>query len=203
MSNSAHASGVALPSQATHTATKCRRWLTPTIILGILALVAVAFFLINNNSVNYRTMPQNLDLQVEIDGEQYYISVDEWNLLTEDEQVRCNKLGLVICYDDEDGQEQRFVTALNKENGTYTWDEAMSKFDGELPTKSQAVAMARQCKALCNAIRAFGGDEDLAGWFWTSTEYDASSAWGLYLIIGYVEGWGKNLAWCVRVVRAI
>ena len=213
MSDSALAPGVVLRSQATHTATKSRRWLIPTIIFGILALVAVVFFLINNNSVNYRTTPLNLDLQVAMDGEIYYFSQSEWNSLSYSEQNRFTKKGLVIDYNG-----QQFIVKLNMErHGSgyayseetwFTWDEAKqweNNMSGNwrLPTKEEGKAMAYQYQAVCSVIKAFGGDSDPAWGYWTNTEYSAPVAWYFDLAAGIDGGYSKSYYFSVRAVRAI
>lgn len=214
MSNSALTPGEVLRSQPTHTATKSRRWLIPSIIFGILALGAVVFFLINNNSVNYRTTPLNLDLQADMDGEIYYFSQSEWNSLSYSEQNRFTKKGLVIDYNG-----QQFIVKLTMErHGSgyeykdeifFTWDEAKSWVSNmgngwRLPTKEEGKAMADQYEQVFYAIKAFGGDKDPVMWmYWTSTEYDASSAWIFDLCSGLITDHGKIYNHCVRAVSAI
>ena len=173
-----------------------RRWLVPAIV-GIAVVVAAILFLTirggdNNldesavettNSTNYRTNPQNLDLQVTLDGTKYYFSQSEWNNLSSSEQKRFNKQGVVIDYDG-----LQFIVKLTMErHGSgygrsdetdFTWYEAMQWFsnngDGwRLPTDSEGYAMYKQDK-VCSAIKAFGGDSDPVSWYWTSSTEDPS-----------------------------
>ena len=165
------------------------------------------------SSVNYRTTPQNLDLQVTLNGKKYYFSQSEWANLSSSEQGNFDKCGLVIDY-----KGQRFVTALNMERhgGGYeyseatwfTWDEAMQWFrykgDGwRLPAEEEGKAMAGKYEAVCAAIKAFGGDEDSARWYWTDKECGTSSAWYFSLTNGQHNGNYKSSNLCVRAVRAI
>ena len=166
------------------------------------------------SSSNYRTEPQNLDLQVTLNGVKYYFSQTEWTNLSSSQQSRFNKQGVVIDYNG-----QQFIVKLNMErhdsgykyyNPTwFTWEETkqrVNKMIGNwrLPTKDEGKAMADQCKAVCSAIKAFGGDDDPAWWYWTSTEYKASSAWCFDLNRGSVTDTEKsNYGVCVRAVRAI
>ena len=55
-------------------------------------------------------------------------------------------------------------------------------------------------KELNQALAELGGDE-LSGWYWTSTEYSATSAWNLYLSNGAVYN-GTKAGYRLRV-RAV
>ena len=56
--------------------------------------------------------------------------------------------------------------------------------DGEyIPTLAELYLICLNRKAINAAMRFVGGQE-LAGWYWSSTEYSAPYAWGLYLIDG-------------------
>lgn len=163
---------------------------------------------------NYRTTPRNLDLQVTLNGEKYYFNQSEWANLSSDEQSRFSKRGVVIDYNGV----RSFVVKLTMERHdsgfkseypiAFTWDEAMrwesSLGSGwRLPTKDEGKAMVDQYKAVCAAIKAFGGDEDPDWKYWTSTEYDASEV--LYFSLRFC-GYGyrtKRSTLCVRAVRAI
>ena len=133
----------------------------------------------------YRTEPRNLDLQVQYGFDtHYYFSVDEWNSLPESEKREFKKSGLVIDY-----WGQRFVVGLNmyyefngfKYKREFYWEEA-KKIEAkqtagwQLPNKSQAQALAIQYKDVCRAIKAFGGDDNPALWYWTADKFDESSA---------------------------
>ena len=133
----------------------------------------------------YRTEPRNLDLEVQYGVDtHYYFSVDEWNSLPESEKREFRKSGLVIDYCG-----QRFVVGLNmyvefkwltyKRN--FFWNEAIKISSQQsagwhLPTKGQAQALAIQYKDVCRAIKAFGGDDNPALWYWTADKCDESSA---------------------------
>ena len=53
--------------------------------------------------------------------------------------------------------------------------------DGEyIPTLAELYLICLNCKSINAAMRFVDGQE-LAGWYWSSTEYSATSAWGLYL----------------------
>ena len=57
--------------------------------------------------------------------------------------------------------------------------------DGEyVPTLAELYLICLNRKAINAAMRFVGGKE-LAGWYWSSTEYSAPSAWRLYLGNGY------------------
>ena len=158
----------------------------------------------------------NLKLQVEDSyGGKSLFSQSDWEKMSYTEQQQYKKLGIVIDYDG-----QRFVTALNMErHGSgyrydtdihFTWDEAKSWVNNlgsgwRLPNKDEGKAMADQYEAVCEAIKAFGGDEDPKWWYWTSTTYesDSSRAWCFYLSFGHVSYYFKSSISCVRAVCAI
>lgn len=57
--------------------------------------------------------------------------------------------------------------------------------DGEyIPTLAELYLICLNRKAINAAMRFVGGQE-LAGWYWSSTEYSAPYAWDLYLDDGY------------------
>ena len=56
--------------------------------------------------------------------------------------------------------------------------------DGEyIPTLAELYLICLNRKAINAAMRFVGGQE-LAGWYWSSTEYSATNAWNLYLYYG-------------------
>ena len=60
--------------------------------------------------------------------------------------------------------------------------------DGEyIPTLAELYLICLSRKAINAAMRFAGGDE-LAGWYWSSTESSATYAWGLYLNYGGANG---------------
>ncbi len=162
---------------------------------------------------NYRTEPRNLDLQVTLDGEKYYFSQGEWADLSSNERSRFSKCGVVIDYNGLSFvvklTMERHGSGFVSENAVqFTWDEA-KRWESNLgsgwrlPNKDEGRAMTDQCEAICAAIKAFGGDKDPADWYWTSTEYDASTSWKFYLCVSAVYRNTNSLRCSVRVVRAI
>ena len=60
--------------------------------------------------------------------------------------------------------------------------------DGEyIPTLAELYLICLNRKAINAAMRFVGGQE-LAGWYWSSTESSATYAWGLYLSSGNANG---------------
>lgn len=56
--------------------------------------------------------------------------------------------------------------------------------DGEyIPTLAELYLICLNRKTINAAMRFVGGQE-LAGWYWSSTEFSAANAWGLYLNVG-------------------
>ena len=71
--------------------------------------------------------------------------------------------------------------------------------DGEyIPTLAELYLICLNRKAINAAMRFVGGQE-LAGWYWSSTECSATNAWGLYLYDGYANLWGTKAAHAGRV----
>ena len=63
--------------------------------------------------------------------------------------------------------------------------------DGEyIPTLAELYLICLNRKAVNAAMRFVGGQE-LAGWYWSSTEFSAAHAWGLYLSSGYAGDYTK------------
>lgn len=59
--------------------------------------------------------------------------------------------------------------------------------DGEyIPTLAELYLICLNLKAINAAMRFVGGQE-LAGWYWSSTESSATNAWYLYLTDGYAD----------------
>ena len=114
----------------------------------------------------------------------------------------------VSLFDSADGEE---ITLTAGKDTTY-WDgykdntlDAGADWDGEGNTRhlkavginpeitlldGQFIPSVAQWRFIClfrkelnQAIREVGGEE-LSGWYWTSTEYSATLAWGLYLSFG-------------------
>ena len=75
--------------------------------------------------------------------------------------------------------------------------------DGEyIPTLAELYLICLNRKTINAAMRFVGGQE-LAGWYWSSTEYSATDAWGLYLNNGNAYGSTKaTSAGRVRPVSA-
>lgn len=76
--------------------------------------------------------------------------------------------------------------------------------DGEyIPTLAELYLICLNRKAINAAMRFVGGQE-LAGWYWSSTEYSATHAWGLYLNNGYAHNYSAkaSIAGRVRPVSA-
>ena len=163
----------------------------------------------------------NLKLQVtDSYGSKFYYTQNQWDNLSDSQRNSYTKQGVVIDYAGE-----RFLVKLNMErHGSgyesvspecFTWNEAMqweiNMSNGwRLPTKDEGKAMALQGNELLLAIMNFGGDEYnineywLSGAYWTSTEYNSSSAWNYIPWSGRVRSRDKN-DWSrnVRAVRAI
>lgn len=87
----------------------------------------------------------------------------------------------------------------NTEHLQAVWlNPAIQLKDGEyIPTLAELYLICLNRKAINAAMRFVGGQE-LAGWYWSSTEYSAPGAWGLYLGSGYA-GTGTKAATTARV----
>ena len=74
--------------------------------------------------------------------------------------------------------------------------------DGEyIPTLAELYLICLNHKAINAAMRFVGGQE-LAGWYWSSTEYSATYAWYLYLNNNIVGDGTKTTLTCrVRLVK--
>ena len=71
--------------------------------------------------------------------------------------------------------------------------------DGEyIPTLAELYLICLNRKAINAAMRFVGGQE-LAGWYWSSTEYSATSAWFLTLSDGHAGTWDSKATTTGRV----
>lgn len=105
--------------------------------------------------------------------------------------------GVRVCVGDED-----FVIALQDAEGDYEWQEAVDKFGDDMPTVKQAHIIGAYHDEIQEKLKEAGGDE-LDGWLWTRSEYNARSAWLYYGNNGTVDGYGGKYGSCgVRPVRA-
>lgn len=116
---------------------------------------------------------------------------------------------IVYIRKDEDGApvgvavqtaDERFEIALKDiDNGReMTWDDAM-KF--KLPTKKQAAIICAYLDDINAKLKEAGG-EPLDKWYWTSSEYNAGTAWLYNGYIGILYGTYKDYASSVRPVLA-
>lgn len=70
--------------------------------------------------------------------------------------------------------------------------------DGEyIPTLAELYLICLNRKAINAAMRFVGGQE-LAGWYWSSTEFSAATAWNLYLYYG-TAGYYTKVTYTYRV----
>lgn len=74
-----------------------------------------------------------------------------------------------------------------------------------LPAIGQLWLLYKYKKEINAALTSFFGTSQLISddWYWSSTEYDASYAWSVYMAYGYVYGNSKNLSSRVRAVAPV
>ncbi|MGI6430567.1 MAG: hypothetical protein ACOXZ6_12740 [Syntrophomonadaceae bacterium] len=76
------------------------------------------------------------------------------------------------------------------------------KDDEYIPTLAELYLICLNRKAI-NAAMRFAGGQELAGWYWSSTEYSAAAAWHLYLNDGTAYNFTKATSqFRVRAVSA-
>ena len=91
---------------------------------------------------------ENLALACERDGEYFYFSQPNWEKIPVSEKSCFSKKGVVVI-----GNGERFILDLHDNREYIKWDEAMAQYGNELPTKSQAEAMASNYKEINAADR--------------------------------------------------
>lgn len=118
-----------------------------------------------------RREPQNLHLAVVRGSRLYYLSVDDYNRLSQMKRKGLDKKGVVVI-----GDGVQFIVDLRDvgRRGGFDWEAAMNYHGDLLPDYKQAEEWARQNDAINNAINNFGGDYLYAeggnmNWFWTKT----------------------------------
>lgn len=104
--------------------------------------------------------------------------------------------GVRVCVGDED-----FIITLHDAEGEYKWHEAVDKFGDQLPTVKQAHIIGAYHDEIQAKLKDAGGDE-LDGWLWTRSEYNANYAWLYNGDYGYVNYYYKYYSNGVRLVLA-
>lgn len=87
------------------------------------------------------------------------------------------------------------ILALNDLPKKKTWDEAIKSVpEGwRLPSRIEWLIMLENKEKINDALKSHGGkalSED--DWYWSSSEYASSIAWGVYAFSGYVDWFVKN-----------
>lgn len=77
--------------------------------------------------------------------------------------------------------------ALTDENPS-NWHEAVKK---GIPSLAEWLAILANKEAVNKALKRAGGTP-LEGWYWSSSEYDYGTAWGVGANVGDVGGYVKN-----------
>ena len=144
--------------------------------------------------LRFSTSPVNMALCAKGPDGYVYITADQWKNLSKSQKSSFNPLGVYLA----DGN---FLVELHdKENSEcMNWDAAM-KYN--LSTKEQGQILVDNKTALNSALRAFGGTE-MVMWYWTKTEYDASYAWIVGMLNGYVYYNDKTATYRVRAVAPV
>lgn len=99
---------------------------------------------------------------------------------------------------DYDGYIPEYIDAVADWNGKANTDHlreiglnpAINLKDGEyIPSVGEMYLIYTHRKEINAALRHVGGQEIPGEWYWTSTEYSAAYAWGLYLSDGTLSTW--------------
>lgn len=109
--------------------------------------------------------------------------------------------GVRFCIGDVD----MFIEAHNLDDGKeYEWPDAMKRLKEvgkETFSHKQGLLMDAYRDEINAALREIGGDE-LKGYYWTSTEYNTTSAWTVNFTNGYVYNYYKYYSLAVRACAA-
>lgn len=127
------------------------------------------------------------------DGEE--ITLTSGKDITKYDGYKDNYLDAVADWNGKANTEHLKAIGLNKE---------IVLADGEyIPSLGEMYLIYLNRKALNQALELIGSDPIKDDWYWTSTEYRAPSAWGLYLNYGYAYTSPKaSLTFHVRPVSA-
>ena len=176
-----------------------KRFFKPCSVITFVIIFAFTFVpVIANASQPYRTTPHNLDVQVIIGGQKYYLNDDEWGGLSLEERNNVNIKGLVI-----DHMGKRFVVKITMELKSatdfklnlreFSYEEAVqwvNRLGGgwRMPTKAEGEAMADQHSAVNATLDFFGCEISPAQMYWTCTKStdDSSYAWCFDLYHGRI-----------------
>ena len=74
-----------------------------------------------------------------------------------------------------------------------------------LPALGELMLMAKYKTEINELITSMFGNQNIftTDWYWSSTEYDASSSWFVYFTYGNVSTGGRRTAYRVRPLAAI
>lgn len=114
----------------------------------------------------FRSVPENLDLQVYFNNKPYYISQSDYNTLSADEKKSLRKIGVVVI------GKSACVIDLFDESGAYTMIESVSF---NLPSKIQYEDIIRNFDAVQKVLKVFGGQPftfDETYPYWSATVND-------------------------------
>lgn len=143
--------------------------------------------------------PHSLDLRVTWGGDVYYISESDWQRLSLTDKNKVKKEGLYLT-----GNGLHFLLDLHDlQEAEIDWDEAMEKYEKQLPTKSQADVIGRNNDAINRALSVFGAKSmNSHEWnrYWTNTEQNTSYAWAVNMDGGSLFSFYKTTAYRVRAV---
>ena len=126
----------------------------------------------------------------------YDVSGNEITLTTKESKELRHYIDYMDAVQDLDGKEN---TERLKQIGL---NPAIQLKDGEyIPTLAELYLICLNQKAINEAIDFVDGQE-LAGWYWSSTEYSATTAWLLDLSSGYAKNYTKAASTLrVRLVK--
>ena len=95
--------------------------------------------------------------------------------------------------------------AKNYKACTLELDGLEDKTEWYLPSEGELITIAKYKTEINELLSSVSGNQNIitTDWYWSSTEYDSSSAWYVFMYHGYVSPYNKTTAGRVRPVSAI
>lgn len=168
--------------------------------------VATGLFSLNTSftsptsSTSPRHAPIHLSLCVtdKRNGQIQYITVEQWQTMSEDNKLNYKKQGVAIA---ENGE--AFLVAI-RDSGYQDWNRAMSS--NILPSIWQLRLIRKYIEPLNRALQIFGGEKLISdGYYWSNETYSFASSRAFYFIMssGVDDHKEKTFDFRVRAVAPV
>lgn len=99
------------------------------------------------------TTPKDLTLAAQIKDVTYYITPEEWKIMSADERAKYHKLGIAVVRGNH-----RFIISMEDGHVT-TWEDAKKRYGKSLPTYAEAKTIESASISINELLNIFGGQK--------------------------------------------